>query len=306
LLNSNREGEIEMKSGIFKSSLCIVFAVALAIGLTAGRADAADVYGSLSNFDLHVFVDSANDMELILYGEDNEGDPLECDDIEGIYPGWGSGNFTCEEEGGRIILRWSSPEMLYFCNWRHFGVRLGGEESYDIYVESASWTLDGEVVGTIPFFWQRWVGRATCAIGDIITMPDDPGPGPGPWFIVDWRWAVIDPAGRPELTDLLGDANFITGLDWNLATPAAGDTTLENPGDSVWFDTDPIEGEGSDVIVRYAVYQGGEEIARFYNAVSTVPHVPSLTEYGLIVLALLVLASGIWVVRKKKIGRARA
>ncbi len=291
-----------MKGKILDICMCAFFAFAVLTGLAIERADAADVYGALSNFDLHVTAEEANDMELILVGEG-----LTCDDIWYIYPGWGSANFICEDivPFWKIKLTWSDPgDPLEYCDYPHFGVGLNYDAPGDVRVESATWTMDGSVVGQISFMWQRWVGSFECPVVDIIEPPMDPiMDDVAPWEIRGREWAYVEPTTNVELEDLMRDNAWLNAQTW---IPVVEDSVLFSTGDSLAFSTTPVT-PGGWVLVRYDVWEMGPDgdslrAGTYMNAVPTVPRLPSLTEYGIAVLVLLLLISAIWIYRKRKAG----
>ena len=85
----------------------LILAMAMVLSVAGHRAEAAQVYGTLSNFDLYNTIEQeVNDMHLVLSGEG-----LTCDDIYYYYIGWGvewdGSDYTptggCDDLGGGQI-----------------------------------------------------------------------------------------------------------------------------------------------------------------------------------------------------------
>jgi len=102
----------------------IAILLTLVICASFQNVEAARVYGTLSNFDIHNFTNQpVNDFELILRGPD-----LTCDDISDYYNGWGTvggvpAGGCVNLPGNRIKIVWedfNNPIMP--CNYVHFGV----------------------------------------------------------------------------------------------------------------------------------------------------------------------------------------
>lgn len=251
-----------------RHSLNIIVAITalFAVGLLFGsQANAAQVYGTLSNFDVHNFTEQdVNDFELILRGPN-----LTCDDISDYYPGWGTiGGMPsggCEDlGGGRIKITWSDPDNpIPHCNYVHFGV--GFPPGFnDVRAEQATWTVHGRVVARIAFTFQTWVGTAECPVGDIVWPPDSLPEFPQfPWIIErQWAWSEqIFP-----LEALTQDNPEIINLNWNRLAPE------RMVGDPLELWTDPLPQEGA-LVVQYSVTSpDGQGISVFTNeAILTAP-----------------------------------
>jgi hypothetical protein len=281
------------------SIVVMAIAVVLTLGLTSHTARAALIYGQLSNFDVHQFVDmeGVNDFELILWGEG-----LTCDDISDFYNGWGiyyPGCQLCEDLGdGRIMIRWYDPDNpIPFCTYVHFGVRFY-PGSPDVFVESATWTIDGVPVGGIDLIWQTWVGTAECPVGDIIWYPmgTPKATGPEPPFTVERKWAYVP---EPIPLDSLTQGNsMLEGLDWSVPEIEIMDGT---PGQNYEIWTPPLPQEGA-VIFTYTV-SGGRQIEMvFINEAELQPpsDIPTLSEWAMIIFAVVIMALMTYVVVRRR------
>jgi hypothetical protein len=286
------------------SLLLVTVALVLTLGLASQSARAAQLYGVLSNFDLHQFVDlpNVNNMELILYG-----DGLKCQHIRNYYPGWGTvldcGEYVpaggCEDLGGGYIkITWKDPaNPIPFCEYRHMGVRFW-PDAPDVRAVAAYWTADDVIVGIISFIIQTWEGYAACPVGDIIWVMDEipvpPDPGP-PWIIERyWAWS---PTVVP-LDSMTVDNPMVTGLTW--VGPFV-DTLPGIPGESSEIITDPMPQEGG-VLVRYDVVADGNVEAVFINQAVLEPpgNIPTLSEWAMIVFAVVILALMTYVVIRRR------
>ncbi|PJA27249.1 MAG: hypothetical protein CO189_07575 [candidate division Zixibacteria bacterium CG_4_9_14_3_um_filter_46_8] len=123
-----------------------------AISFSSNRANAAQVYGTLSNFDIHNFTQGlVNDFHLIL-----QGPGLTCSDIFNYYNGWGTfggmptGGCT-DLGGGKIRITWGEPDNpLPHCTYAHFGLHLE-QGNENVRAIAAYWTFNGQIVGGISF-----------------------------------------------------------------------------------------------------------------------------------------------------------
>ncbi|MBD3234822.1 MAG: T9SS type A sorting domain-containing protein [candidate division Zixibacteria bacterium] len=255
-----------MKKSFWKRTI-LTFAIAIGVSLLIGsQTDAARIYGTLSNFDLHNFTEQeVNDFELILRGPN-----LTCADVAGYYNGWGTFNGppVCEDLGnGRIKITWSDPNTpIPHCTYVHIGYELySGFE--DVVAEQATWTFNGDVVATIAFTSQTWEETDECPVGDVIWPPDSLPEYPQfPWTI-ERQWAyseVIFP-----LDELNQDNPEIQNLDWRVLEPE------QMVGEPLTLWTDPLPQEGA-LIVQYSVTApDGQGISVFTNEAILTPQMPT-------------------------------
>jgi hypothetical protein len=273
-----------------------MLAFAAMMGIGTKSVEARLVYGNLSNFDLHNFTGGpVNDMELIL-----QGNNLTCADIVDYYDGWGTSagqpRGGCQQVAPGIIkITWSDPGSIPHCQYRHFGVRLR-TIAPSIRVQQATWTNNGVPTGTLAMIWQTWVGTADCPVGDIIWPPIDPVPSPnGPPWIISRSWAFS--SRIIPLDDLDRSNPYLDSLDWSVPEQ----DVLNTLPDTLW--TDAIAPPLGAVVVKYSVVNGsGDTLGYYINEAPVTNDVPSLTGYGMIVLAVALLVTAIWVVRKRRAG----
>jgi hypothetical protein len=281
------------------SFVIIAIAVVLTLGLTSQTARGAWIYGQLSNFDVHQFVDlpNVNDFELILWG-----DGLTCDYISDFYNGWGiyyPGCQLCEDLGGGYIkIRWYDPENpIPFCTYVHFGVRFY-PGAPDVYAVTATWTVDGDPVGGIDAIWQTWVGTAECPVGDYIWFPMS-GPkasGPQPPYTIERMWAYT-PEVIP-LDSLTQGNSMLEGLDWS--EPQI-EIMYGEPGENLEMWTDPLPQEGG-VIFTYTVSSARQIEMVFINQAELEPpsDIPTLSEWAMIIFAVVIMALMTYVIVRRR------
>ena len=212
--------------------------IVAAIGLQSlliGQAEGAWIKSALYNFDVHNFTDQpVNDFELVLEG-------ISCNDISGYYRGWGYPP-RCEDVKDGVRIVWEG-EAIDNCTWVHLGVRLtpGAPESRVI---SATWTLDGEAVATVPFPWQTWEGTDECPVIALIW--------PDPEFTVEITrsWAVLQ---QVIPLDSLNQETVLTVLEQVPEDRQGRDSEPVRlaPGDApirLEIQTDPDRGDASMLV----------------------------------------------------------
>jgi len=225
--------------------LCVLL---LAYTLTGYHASAAWIRGISSNFDLHNFTEKpVNDLELTLGG-------ITVNDIVRLYAGDLARRWIPHvEEGNReITITWTAPEGAYLepCQWLHLGLSLR-PSAPEVLHSKATWTLDGEPVGTIAFVWQNWDDNPEGVV-DIIIPPSAfhavPGTGRPDPLIVERRVAFSE--ALIPLDNLTQDDPMVRKLVWSEVLHVDTLTPDSQPSEMLilW----PSDGEGA-VLVQYTV-----------------------------------------------------
>ena len=214
-------------------------------GLFVGQAQAQNIWGTLSNFDV-IAVEDFNDFELLLDGITRE-------DISNYYDGWGEPEG--ENTGTGVKITWKGP-MVSKDTKTHFGVRTKPGSPTPT-VGLTSLTLDGEIVFVFPLPWQRWVTEGQQQVIDIVRVPginDFPDFPDFPDIVVDISrmFAVIDdPIPLNSLTQ-----EGLAGQNWISATEEP--ETLAPGQDSDVLVIDIMPGVDGAVLVMYTVARQGE------------------------------------------------
>jgi len=228
------------------------------------------IRGTFSNFDLHNFTDGpVNDLELVLGG-------IRATDIVKFYAGAHARRWIpLVEEGNReLIIIWKAPDGEYLkpCEWLHLGFALRPGAPPVLYAK-ATWTRDGEPVGTIAFVWQNWDGDPDSGVIDIIIppaeFPIDPRTGEPDPLKVERRWAlskeIIPLDNLTQADPMVRDLGWVEDPEVPILEPGSEPSELIIP----W----PGE-EIEAVLVQYTVALTGTIEAVFTNQVRIV-HDPS-------------------------------
>jgi hypothetical protein len=290
-----------MRTKVMGCVLGITLSIVFALSLSVQSVDAAEVHGTLSNFDLynHSGV-PVNDMEMTLTGTG-----LTCSDIIDYYEGWGTSNNQpaggCQQvSSGVIKIKWSNSVSILNDEYRHFGVRLR-DGAPDVRVQQVTWTFDGVVKDTVPVLWQAWRGEVDCSMTDIIRRATG-SDFQNRTYTVSRSWAY-DEIGVSLNHLVRGDVR-IESLDWHgpdvVTMPVGIDSLL------LTIPPVPTGQRARAALVRYSAVDASapnDTISYFINEVLyRESGVPSLTGYGMIVLAVALLVTAIWVVRKRRAG----
>ncbi|MFH2057180.1 MAG: hypothetical protein ABIJ61_14575 [bacterium] len=290
-----------------KTNMATVFLVAaMILALTVSAANAAWLPdGAYSNFTITNLTGQAvNGFELTL-----RGNGLTCNNLTAFYKHWGTvwdgtrwvPSGGCQDLGGsRVKMIWSDPSNPIAANQKqHFGAQFAVNTPGGRVVE-AFWTYNGVKAGNVSVTWPTWIPTDSCPVAHVVWAPDSiptfPDIGP-PWEISRaWAWT---PVVLP-LDSLIEGNPLIVSLGWS-ATMI--DNMSGDPNDSSVLWTDPLPQQGA-LVVQYAVLsEGGDTLAVFTDevALETGTSIPTLTEWGLIILAALVMGCMAWVfVRQRR------
>jgi len=207
----------------------------------------SEIVGALSNFDVHQgCFESADNFELDFFG------PIDPEDFDGFFPGWGAPpRFDDIKVGGADlgaeVLWLDRAGAVPFCQWRHFGIM--ADPALPPMGVQAYWTRIKKVVQfPVPFQW--WVLEGDVMIDVVAFSPTfDQGP-----VRILREWAV-SPAPIP-----LEQLQFET-------TPVAwtfGDEFVMSPGDMRELMI-PMPPMFQAALVRYSVVllETGGVVTRF-------------------------------------------
>jgi len=216
--------------------------------------DTVFLRGELSNFDLKNFTSqNVNDLHIQMSG-------ITCSDITGYYGGWGYPP-TCADISGGVIITWQNYISIPPGEWKHYGVRLrSGAPQH--HVMSYQWTVDGNVVGTLPVVEQGWKdttqGRIRVTVrrpsGSIISSPS-------PVYV---QRKYVHSSVVVPLDSLNPGNSMIESLGWTLVD--ANPIPLP-PGDSLVFEIQSLLGDTA-ILLRYTVKDSlSSPISEYVNEV---------------------------------------
>ncbi|MDP2895390.1 MAG: hypothetical protein Q8Q12_02375 [bacterium] len=237
----------------------VLFVSVVAFILLGCSGDAAWIRGISSNFDLHNFTGNpVNDLAVTLESSPIVGasGTISPADIVRLYAGHASRGWTpqlVETERGIVII-WKAPDGTYLepCEWLHLGISLRAGTPPILYAR-ATWTLDGQPVGTVAFVWQNWVGYADSSVGDIIIppmeFPTQPGTQEPDALIVSRSWATS--GSVIPLDNLTQDDPLVIQLNWPPRPPQVDVLTPDSEPSEVLIGPTPEEIQA--IVVQYTV-----------------------------------------------------
>ncbi len=155
-------------------------------------------------------------------------------------------------------------------------------------VGTNAYDSDGDVVVEVIHEWVDWTGT-----GYPIEPNDGPGAPMGPITITDVRYAITDTV-RPleDLNNDLLDPNLTPELTW----VDVNGVTL-NYGQSMPYNLGPLEAS-SVVLFRFMATGEGHESVEMIQYRE--PIIPTVSEWGLIVMAVLLLTAGAFVIVQRR------
>lgn len=257
----------------------VLFVSVIAFVLVGVTGNAAWIRGISSNFDLHNFTGNpVNDLAVTL-----ESSPILAAsgtispaDIVRLYAGHASRGWipqVVETERGIVII-WKAPDGTYLepCEWLHLGISLRAGAPPILYAR-ATWTLDGQPVGTIAFVWQNWVGYADSSVGDIIIPPTEfptkPGTQEPDSLIVSRSWATS--TSVIPLDNLTQDDPLVMQLNWPPRPPQVDVLTPDSEPSEMLIGPTPEEIQA--IVVQYAVtLQSTQQVQAVFTNQARIVH----------------------------------
>jgi len=277
-----------------KGLFLILAVAAIILGpLMTHDASAAYIWKTLSNFDIKNSTGQiATDLDIILSG-------VTCNDITSWYlKGSSTRQMTCMSVGGGKIRVTFTGFSIPADQIAHFGLSFCPLTNPK--VEKIYWTSGGnQLAPYVDFAGIQWVGSINCPVVMKFMRPDS---SLTKVCLAKLRWAH-SPSVIP-LDNMTPMDPAITGLVWDTPSPAVTDTCLETVGEIVSFTTPPI---GVDtvhaVLAKYVLVNStGDSVGVFIQQAEVRATVPTLTEWGLIILAVLAVGAVIWtVVRRRRV-----
>ncbi|MBU0640461.1 MAG: IPTL-CTERM sorting domain-containing protein [Planctomycetes bacterium] len=270
-------------------------AVAMAIVMTASSALAYDVNKDLTNLG-----PKAYDVAVLLAGSETVTDH---------YDGYPGGpyqgqfdTFTVEDSGGNTLLHWrgfddGSDNVINTGQTIHIGWSTEDHFSNILdmwWTDSAGNRIAGSVVLNITCNW-TFSAAAQLAQAEWCNIHLGGG-SPRTITILHPHYAVF-----PEAIPLedLNTQNTALAAALQPFSVSSFDVAY---GDCATQDIPGAVPEGSAVVLRYEVEAGGSqaETLDFVQFIAVQPAVPTVSEWGLIVMALLLLTAGAVIVRRRR------
>jgi hypothetical protein len=145
----------------------------------------------------------------------------------------------------------------------------------------------GNTVVTLGHDWSQWIGS-----GWPIQEGDGPGAPRGPITGTEVYYAITDTEySMEELDSTLYNDPSITWNPLSNFLLSYGDSTTYNLGNLL---------VGDVVLFRFMASGEGETSEEMVQYVVVAQDIPTLPEWGMIILTVLLLATAVWLMRKRK------
>jgi hypothetical protein len=272
----------------------VLVVVVVSLFVVTSNTLAATIKGKLTNFDLTNWTEQeVTDLDMVFSG-------ATCDDID-YYFGKHTGlmEMDCVDVGGgkiRVTFSGGSWFPVPDGQDRHFGLRF--KRNVNAKFEKLFWTVEGQQVGgNIDFTGLNWEGTINCPVNISVSRAENTQSDSV--RLVDATWAVSDFV--IPLDNMIVADPEITSLPWQDASGLEG-AVLQSPSDSATFTTPALDPRASEsVLVRFTVLdQDDRQIGVFIEQAELTPPVPTVSEWGLIIMGLLLLVAGTVVIVRRR------